>query len=303
MKFVAKDGKALSGTFTYIHADRAFDFTPKEESVNDEPAAALVISHTLQIDVRLSDGKLLYVWGYCPREAWVKKLQPFGEISMAQGEVFLDDTRDMSAGLGYHADLAKEPIVAYSDDTFTIGDYTKPQTFTEFASGCIIGIYEGKIISFILRTAPAPEVHGVRTAEELMSKVKEYYDVVIDTESKDTQTSFITVNCKDMSPIIIKYIGNEICSVEFVNNQFYEIPQEDLLSVVFSILAGDYEIHKPKLFSAPSIKIEKANSLCIIPARLAKTWGRKKLLEIYADLPTAFRRKTEALTESNLSSL
>jgi hypothetical protein len=59
------DGKPFSGRLVYCRSDRAFGVEPKPSG-----GVSSLQLNEVQIEVD-EDGRLLYVWGYCPHESWV----------------------------------------------------------------------------------------------------------------------------------------------------------------------------------------------------------------------------------------
>jgi hypothetical protein len=58
------DGKPVSGRLVYRRSERGLDVEPRPNG----GISSLQINE-VQIEVD-EDGRLLYVWGYCPHESW-----------------------------------------------------------------------------------------------------------------------------------------------------------------------------------------------------------------------------------------
>lgn len=126
----------------------------------------------------------------------------------------------------------------------------------------------------------------VKDIQNILSK----YSVNIDEETVDARSSFITADDtqKSLPSIQIHFVDERIYSLTFVNNEFFEIPDDDLFFVLQSILQGTYEVKK-NVFGRYSIKIKEANRY-ILPERLHKI-DKNQQKEVYASLPRAFSIK------------
>jgi hypothetical protein len=126
--------------------------------------------------------------------------------------------------------------------------------------------------------------------EEDIKKVLSGYSTDIQSETKGEKANmgFLTVtDIKQKQPeIVIHFIDSRIYSITFLNNEFFEIPDQDLLQVLSAILAGGYKVHKPIFGQKKSIFIESGDKK-LTPTRVNGYEDKG----IYNQLPFSFSRK------------
>ncbi|HSX29730.1 MAG TPA: hypothetical protein VLE73_04185 [Candidatus Saccharimonadales bacterium] len=90
------EGQPTKGTLVYIEEDHAFNFTGFDKRMK---TAAITINETLQVEFLVETGKVVYVWGYYPKESWGSgKVVPPHHTN---GEVYVDVGEAPDMGVGY----------------------------------------------------------------------------------------------------------------------------------------------------------------------------------------------------------
>jgi hypothetical protein len=119
--------------------------------------------------------------------------------------------------------------------------------------------------------------------DDILSLAKAY-DVTIEQTEKE-HTFFVTLRSKDtwMPPLIVQFVDKRIYSVKFINNDFFEIPDADLLKTLRCILNGKYEV-KSNLFNTKKWIIIENGDKQILPERIYKLEDKK----LYDRLPYPF---------------
>jgi hypothetical protein len=99
------NGTTLDGRLEYRDADHAFDFTPSDaadltERTGDRGTSSVALM-TLQLELNVSSGAALYVWGYCPREKWVNKRLPTPSLYPASARVVTASPREPGVAIRF----------------------------------------------------------------------------------------------------------------------------------------------------------------------------------------------------------
>lgn len=111
------------------------------------------------------------------------------------------------------------------------------------------------------------------------------YNVKVVTEDKG-DTIFWTIQDSKRSvipSITVQFVNNEIYSVTFLNNEFFELPDDQLHYVLAALLQGKYRI-KTSLLRKKWVVVPYGETL-ITPERTTK-----HLPSDYEELPTSFTR-------------
>ncbi len=134
---------ALPGRVVYRAADYAFDFELQSDQelsnrVGRQGTTSLLIG-TLQIEVSIETGLLLYVWGYCPITQW-SRANVFPASRQSGGVKLLSSNR-LEVGISEkYIDLMQWPI-AYDDASgwICLGKADRPMeaNWIEFATDTI----------------------------------------------------------------------------------------------------------------------------------------------------------------------
>lgn len=91
----------------------------------------------------------------------------------------------------------------------------------------------------------------IMNKEQLLKKFSEY-DAVIDnreaTEEGSMNVSFLDVSSNKIKGLKLsaQFIGNQLYCVYFLNNQFFELDDSELVDCIASILDGNYTVHANK---------------------------------------------------------
>jgi hypothetical protein len=93
MRFIRGHGEPLDGVLAYVSHDHAFRFDTGEpqkliERIGTKGSASLAIG-TLEIEVGVETGLVLFVWGYHPKVTW--RLEPIEVPSTSPGLVRVVD--------------------------------------------------------------------------------------------------------------------------------------------------------------------------------------------------------------------
>jgi hypothetical protein len=125
---------------------------------------------------------------------------------------------------------------------------------------------------------------------EINSKLAEIlapYDVDLQLGQQSQEYEFVSITDKNALGlnITLQYKDSELLSVYFLNNQFYELPDDDLHDCIISILSGNYlvkkALFKPKLYIV--LKITSVRK--ILPERITSD---SEYEIVYTRLPLKF---------------
>lgn len=144
------NGETIHGELIYVDDEASFDYRPKSQHlIRPEEELTLVIAKTLQMLVKMPEGRLLYVFGYMPRGALKQKsLRP---PIMSVGAVYLAEPSENESGMGYDTTLSD--AVPYYDPTsgwICIGD-TQAQNAILIADDIAISLTQDKLSTVWLR--------------------------------------------------------------------------------------------------------------------------------------------------------
>jgi hypothetical protein len=154
MKFSFSKGDALKGELSYIASDRSFDFDLKDKiSIlkDDAKTATLIVSHTLQVEFLIASGRLLYAWGYLPRESWKSGVGEIEVKDVVEGSIYVHQD-ESQMGTGYDTALVNAPAVFYErSGQLIIGSPEQASTKIEIAQNTIIGLHQEELACVILK--------------------------------------------------------------------------------------------------------------------------------------------------------
>lgn len=157
MNFTYKHGLSVRGETKYVEQDLSFDFVAdnRDKSLVSVPSASLIVGRTLQAKFSISDGRLLYVWGYAPRESWHVESGSLTFTSFV-GQVFVQNLDDPAEpGVGYESSLHDGDVRYYSSSGhFAIGDPAEADVLVEIASGVVIGVKQDQLQCIVLKPLP-----------------------------------------------------------------------------------------------------------------------------------------------------
>jgi len=122
------------------------------------------------------------------------------------------------------------------------------------------------------------------TIEQILFKYA--VDKHFDDKGDSRFLSVTDQNNKELQ-LVVHFVKDRIYSVNFINNAFFELPDDQLEAIVKSILDGDYEVHKSFFRQKPSIAL-RLNNKKIMPEHIHNL---KDGATIYAELPKVFTKK------------
>ena len=127
-------------------------------------------------------------------------------------------------------------------------------------------------------------------SEQVESILGRYYVNI--TKQSDGRSLFINVVSFDepQLALTLHFVNEKLYSISFLNNEFFELTDEDLSLVLRHILEGEYFVKKPLLFGKPAIYI-KISKRKIIPERIHNDSLTEESLILYQTLPRTFSRK------------
>lgn len=144
------EGEPIDGRLVYRYADRTLDVEPHPDG-----GVTSVLVNDAQIEID-EDGRLMYVWGYCPHESWRPwRLNiPNGSVGCVRyiGDCFIP---------GVSIRLNKDPWPITFDDSsgwLCIGNPLSPGETVQFSPGAMIALEDGKLVALWLR----PELNAWR---------------------------------------------------------------------------------------------------------------------------------------------
>ena len=156
MNFQYQQGERVDGHLAYVEQDRAVDFDPDDKSYapsSHVPTAALVVGKTLQIEFRVDDGRLLYAWGYLPKESWQRASAPTHLGTVTRGRVFVRQLDNaITPGAGYPTDLQDVPVLYHeATSLLTFGNLQEADKLVEIATGTVIGLKGNQLCCVVLK--------------------------------------------------------------------------------------------------------------------------------------------------------
>jgi len=127
--------------------------------------------------------------------------------------------------------------------------------------------------------------------DKKLDRITKLYKVTIEQELKNPITQFVHVVdiSQRIPPITVVYLHDKIYVVKYLNNDFFELENDDdLYYVVSSILEGNYQVQTSIFRKRKSIRIPKVKTKYICPKRV---YSDKSFMEDYKTLPVIFSTK------------
>lgn len=154
MFFSVHPGEPITGKLSYIRSDHSFDFVATEptdlsERAGDDGVTSLTAG-TLQLEVGVAEGAVLYLWGYEPMELW--KRTALEHPAAQPGHVFVRLTEPLESGISVPLPWG-EWSTRFDPDTGTvrIGPAgSAARDFVQCASGVVLGMHDGQVDEFWL---------------------------------------------------------------------------------------------------------------------------------------------------------
>ena len=153
---VAEAATPLPGTLLYRRSDRAFAFKRSSANLAEEQpethgTASLTIG-TLQIEVTITTGALLYVWGYHPMDGWREgALRP---PHSRPARLFVEAQPSLVRAVGVAIDDGGEWATTYDRQTgwvcvrYPAG--TRGTELLEFAAGTLAELNSNELVALWL---------------------------------------------------------------------------------------------------------------------------------------------------------
>jgi len=107
-------------------------------------------------------------------------------------------------------------------------------------------------------------------------------------EVKNEHVKFVTVQDRN-NPVLkldLQYVNNELYAIYFLNNQFYELAEQELVTCLKDIVDGNYKVKRRLLIKRRPWIV--TGSLNTSPERLTSAMG---FLDIYSKLPKPWSLK------------
>lgn len=149
-------GLPLPGDLKYQSADNAFDFFPSPDvAISDQEAVASIALGTLQLEVRIHDGRILFVWGYAPRGSWNEGSLPTPDLT--PGALYVTGT-SLTPGVSVRFAPAEDWTFTRDPDTGWVyfGESTKATRGIEVAAGVGAVVTEGYLRGIWLHPSMTP---------------------------------------------------------------------------------------------------------------------------------------------------
>jgi hypothetical protein len=137
------DGKPVLGRLVYRRSERGFDVEPQPE----RGVTSLLVNDT-QIEID-EDGRLIYVWGFCPHESWKSSAlnAPGSKPGCLQyiGEAVVPGvSRRLNAGQRWNISYDS------SSQWLCIGDESAHDEMVVFAPGAVAALKESELVALWL---------------------------------------------------------------------------------------------------------------------------------------------------------
>lgn len=109
MRFTWKYGPVLSGQLAYRQAEYSFDFVPRADELSvrvGSSGTGSISIGTLQLEVSVDTGEILFPWGLFPHTRWTDRLMATPNTS--PGRLFLADISVLVPGVGVDLPRSRE---------------------------------------------------------------------------------------------------------------------------------------------------------------------------------------------------
>ena len=135
-------GSPLLGALEYRTADHAFDFTPERAGdllarAGPDGTASLALG-TIQLEIGVATGLVLFAWGYAPRTTWKREALP--TPLLAHGTVCLDSSMELQASTAVDLPDAYAWTTTYDSGTNWVFVGIRPEVSSVFQIATGIGL-------------------------------------------------------------------------------------------------------------------------------------------------------------------
>lgn len=145
VRFRVRAGRPLAGSLKYSQVDMGFSFEAADlpelaERLSGGGRTSVVID-SLQLEVGVDSGELLYVWGYCPGGAWAPlSLRP---APSTEGKIFVE--ADPSLEEAISVSISRSAVWDYGFDresgwVCVFRSMSATEDLIEVAEGVLIGL-------------------------------------------------------------------------------------------------------------------------------------------------------------------
>jgi hypothetical protein len=148
----ARVRRPLEGLPTFVERDHAFNFKPALREPRGRTSLAF---GTLQIEVSVETGRLLYVWGYAPVSGWRRDRVVTPEIVAGSVQVM-----DMQLIRGVSVGVVKDPIKVFDPETGwfcasvpALQNSDRTVNGIEFATDTIAVVHGDELMAVMVRPA------------------------------------------------------------------------------------------------------------------------------------------------------
>jgi hypothetical protein len=149
-------GSALNGRLTYSEVEQSFEFVPDgslaELAPSSQEGTTGLVVDSLQLETAVEDGRVLYAWGYYPRNSWQNaKLQ----LPPAADGLCTAHTTGDELVPGVSERVSKAPWITEFDPTnrvLRVASGAEPlQHVTRIATGVYVGVQDDQLIELWLQ--------------------------------------------------------------------------------------------------------------------------------------------------------
>ena len=122
--------------------------------------------------------------------------------------------------------------------------------------------------------------------DDRLAEIIKRYNLNAATDRRTSSVVFVQLisERKPWLRLDVQYVNDEIYCVHFLNNEFFEIANEQLYGVIELIMKGNYAVKKSAVFRKLSINLA-AKGRTVYPER---TTDDKQFRAVYSKLPAAF---------------
>ena len=164
-EFTISIGTRLDGILFYLESERSFDFetlAPMDlaRMRGESGVCSIQVGASLQLEVGVETGLLLFAWGYCPYESWQK--MALDAPTLEDGQVVVRTRHGLNRGVSHKVGDDEWCFAWDPESTWfraSRGQLGEDRVI-QFASGCSIGLNSRGTLSSvwlnpILREYPA----------------------------------------------------------------------------------------------------------------------------------------------------
>lgn len=146
-------GLPMEGTLWYVKDDYSFAFCPTDTSYwksNDTPSTSFLLLKTLQIEVIIDGGRMLFAWGYSPMQSWLN-----GNVEVPNyvpGWVIVHSQEPLLSGVGIGYGETEEWETVYDSNSGWVQVRRKNETAgtpdqqIEIANGIVIALKKSQLL-------------------------------------------------------------------------------------------------------------------------------------------------------------